>query len=86
MELDLQAMCKKNERNFEAQTAMKFRRPGAPKSLEDVIREMEARKVEDDSEGAKIKNGESPDAHSTSGRYCGARSWNFESNGSVLCP
>jgi hypothetical protein len=64
----------------------KLRRSRAPKSLEDVIREMNARKVEDSSESAKIKNVESPAAYSTSGRYCGARSWNDESNGSVLCP
>jgi hypothetical protein len=57
MEPDLQAMYERAERNFEAKTTKKLRRSGAPKSLEDVTREMEARKVEDDSESVKIKNG-----------------------------
>jgi hypothetical protein len=64
MEPSLQEMWEKAERNFkakiektfDAKTAMKFRRAGAPMSLEDVIREMESRTVEDESDGAKIKN------------------------------
>jgi hypothetical protein len=54
---DFQAMYEKAERNFEAKTTKKLRRSGAPKSLEDVTQEMEARIVKDDPESVKIKNG-----------------------------
>jgi hypothetical protein len=56
MEPELRAMWEEAERNFEAKTAKKLRGTGGAKTLDDVIREMESRKVEDDSDGRKIKN------------------------------
>jgi fungal STAND N-terminal Goodbye domain len=56
MEPELRAMWEDAEQNFKTKTAKKLGRAGDAKTLDDVIREMESRKVEDDSDGGKIKN------------------------------
>ena len=56
MEPELRAMWEEAERKFEAKTAKKLRGTGGAKTMADVIREMESRKVEDDSDGRKIKD------------------------------
>src|SRR4051812_3426643 len=55
MEPNLQEMWEEAERNFEKITSKKLRPAGAPKTLNDVVREMESKEVENDSDGTKIK-------------------------------
>jgi hypothetical protein len=57
MEPTLQEMWEEAERNFENLTNKKLRDKKAPKTLDDVLREIDSRTVDDESDGAKVKKG-----------------------------